>query len=150
MVEEQALIVAVSDQYLTLSCETKTSCGSCQARQVCGHGALAEGLAGAHARQDLQVALPAHIEGLSAGDRVLIGISGPALTRSSTRIYLWPLLALIVGMGLGQSVGSNWADLWSMLLGGGFFYAVFRYVILPNDAKLSKTMEPSVIKKLQA
>lgn len=98
MIEESGTVVATAGEDAWVETSRGSSCGSCSAKG-CGTGALSEVLG--RRTQQLRVKNPI---GAARGDRVVLGIDESALLRGSLAVYLVPLLALLGGGLLGESV----------------------------------------------
>lgn len=122
------LLLDVSDQGDSV-CQS----GSCGAGGLgCQTNAFARLLKRAPA---LKLRLPL-TEAVSVGDRLLLSLSQRALIKLSVMAYGVPLLALLVGMGLGQELAD---DLGALLFGGGALLSSWYMV-----GKLTLTCTPSV------
>lgn len=103
MIEETARVVAREGDEVWVEAERRSACGGCSAASGCGTGALA----GVFGRRTLR--LRAHDEtGAAVGDRVRIGLDEAALVRGSLAVYLVPLLTLLGGALLGESLAPQW------------------------------------------
>jgi sigma-E factor negative regulatory protein RseC len=75
------------------------------------------------------------------GDQVLLTIEGQSLIKLSFLVYLFPILALLVGAGIGQELAPALKinpELTSFALGAIFFGLAFALVRL-KDKKLEQT-----------
>ncbi|MDA9556324.1 SoxR reducing system RseC family protein [Vibrio sp.] len=109
---------------VTLTCEQKTSCGSCASKKQCGTGIVSSAVGSKSLRWTLLTQEP-----LSVGDVVEIGLPEQTLLRSASVVYLIPLLALIVGAFIGHlwlaplfSAGEGAVILISAIFTGGGIY----------------------------
>lgn len=100
MIEEPGLVVAVEGAYAQVQTQRRGACGGCSANGVCGTSVLERylGRRPVHLRALNQA-------GANVGDRVLVGISEQGLLKAAAAGYLLPLLGLIAGALLGQSLG---------------------------------------------
>lgn len=99
MIEENAVVVAVEGDDAWVETSRRSSCGGCAAKQGCGTGALSQVLG--RRNQRLRVKNPISA---AAGDSVVLGITESALIKGSLAVYLLPLLALMAGGLLGESM----------------------------------------------
>ncbi len=112
-------MVAVDGRYAAVRTEPRSVCGGCQARGACGTSLL-ERVFGARSTQVWAL----NEARASVGERVVVGISEQGLMVASVAVYLMPILALVVGAVLGQTLISGAsADLGS-LLGGALGFAL--------------------------
>lgn len=91
MIEEVGIVVACQNDDITVKTQIKTTCGSCQAQQNCGTGAIARALTPRDEVLSFKTDLP-----VGVGSRVRIGIPEEALLKASFFLYLLPLLGLLV------------------------------------------------------
>lgn len=99
MVEHRGIVQHVADGKAIVAMET-AGCGSCGHGSSCGVGRMAAG------RQATLLTLPAG-EGLRVGETVNIVIPERNLLALGLLGYLFPALALIIGAGLGASLGGS-------------------------------------------
>ncbi|MDO6461156.1 SoxR reducing system RseC family protein [Granulosicoccaceae sp. 1_MG-2023] len=90
MMEKTAQVVSVDGERAVLSMQRQSACGACQARKGCGSAALGS----VFDRQESLLAL--NRVGAVAGDYVRIGIDDSILVGSAVRMYLLPLVLMIV------------------------------------------------------
>ncbi|HET8817216.1 MAG TPA: SoxR reducing system RseC family protein [Pseudidiomarina sp.] len=92
MIREHAHIIAVEPEYLLVSTELKTGCGSCQQQNTCGAGIISKAFS--DRRAEFRIARPS--EGhFREGEMVELLLSETALTKLSLLLYGSPLAALI-------------------------------------------------------
>lgn len=91
MIEEVGVVVAQRDNDIAVRTQIKTTCGSCQAQDNCGTGAIARALTPRDEVLSFTTDLPVQI-----GSRVRIGIPEEALLKASFFLYLMPLIGLLV------------------------------------------------------
>ena len=116
----------------------RSSCESCGA---CGMGGRAE----------MNFILKNDI-GAQVGDRVLIEMRSQALYKAAFLVYTIPLVALIIGFTLGQSMGRSWgmgpqpAEL--VGIGIGFILLVFTFLALrwfDRHQGLGNKLQPQLV-----
>jgi sigma-E factor negative regulatory protein RseC len=100
MIEEPGLVVTVEGEYAEVQTQRRGACGGCSANGVCGTSLLERylGRRSVHLRA-------LNRAGAGVGDRVLVGVSEQGLVKAAVAGYLLPLLGLIAGALLGQSLG---------------------------------------------
>mgnify|MGYP000179511421 CR=1 FL=1 len=109
----RGVVCDVGADYLLLETEQQSSCASCAVKAGCGQGALARW--GAQ-RQRLQVPLAGRAAtDYTLGQRVDIGLDEQALVSGALRVYLLPLLGLLVGTCLGQWLGPDLVLGWRLV-----------------------------------
>ncbi|MFG1489170.1 SoxR reducing system RseC family protein [Oceanospirillum sp. HFRX-1_2] len=122
MLEEQAIVVEVSSNEVWVETCRQTACQSCSAKSSCGHSLLSKISSGK--TQRLQVNTDKELQ---VGDQVVLGLGEGAFLRGSALVYLFPLLALIVGALAGESLFGQ-DSLMSFILAGAGLLAGFGYV----------------------
>ncbi len=99
----QSIVVATVQKVETdgvwLSTPTSTSCSSCEQQGQCSSGLIAKALP---VRQ--QQLFLAGSTGLLPGQQVEIAVSPGAVLQSALRVYLFPLLAFLAALLLGNSL----------------------------------------------
>ncbi|TBM16969.1 SoxR-reducing system protein RseC [Hafnia alvei] len=124
MMREWATVASWQQGIATLNCEQHSGCGSCGAKNTCGTAVLNKINPQSQHQLQVEIAQP-----LEPGQRVEIGITEANLLRSAVLVYLTPLLGLIVGGGVGQSLmhSDAWAALGALVgAGAGFMFARFK------------------------
>jgi sigma-E factor negative regulatory protein RseC len=92
---------------ISLSCEQKTSCGSCSSAKSCSTGVVSKVMGNkAHFWQLFTV------HTVTTGQVVEIGFPEKSLLQSAALVYLLPLLFMMIGALIGNAVLVPW-------LGGG-------------------------------
>lgn len=104
MIEETAHVVSVEGDNAWVETERRSSCGSCSAKG-CGTGALSKVL-GAK-KQQMKVQNPV---GAKAGDTVVLGIEEGVLLQGSIMVYILPLVLMLAGGLLGESLAPQWGS----------------------------------------
>jgi len=120
MIEEQATVVAIDNDNVTVTSLIKSACGSCQQVDNCGSGQVAK----AFPQKKLSLTLKSSLA-LELGDNVVLGLNESALLQSAWQVYLWPLLGLILASWFGQWLVANAIlphEFFAIILGviGGF------------------------------
>lgn len=112
MLTETGRVVAVERDGIWVETIRQSTCGSCAARQGCGHrllNRLGDG------KQGYIRVLPGRVSPAECeiNDQVRIGIPGEVILRGSLVVYLLPLLTLLLGAGSavalfpGQTSGAD-------------------------------------------
>jgi sigma-E factor negative regulatory protein RseC len=97
MIEERATVIEVSDGYIGLEIEHRSTCVGCHARLHCKDSMLS-----AIYRPKLTwVQAPSYIF-LQPGDKIVISIDDGLLLRGALLVYLLPLALLLFGVILVQ------------------------------------------------
>lgn len=124
MIEETGRVAEVEPGFAWVETRRQSTCGSCSARGGCGTSVLSRVLG----QRTVRVRALDRI-GAAVGDEVVLGLDDGALLRGSLAVYMVPLLALIAGALLAESVGPQWGfGQGFVLLGGvaglasGFFW----------------------------
>lgn len=109
MIEETGRVTEVEPGYAWVETRRTSTCGSCAARGGCGTSVLSRVLGQRTARVKALDRV-----GASVGDEVVLGLDDGALLRGSLAVYMMPLVALILGAILAETVAPQWG------LGEGF------------------------------
>lgn len=131
MIEEQARVLAVQADTATVAVERRSACGNCSASGGCGTAVLATWLP--NRRLIVRVA---DAIGVTPGDLVVIGLDEQQFQRIALRLYATPLLGLMIGALLGQTVGPFLGlspELGSILLGLSGMLAALHWVRRRNS-----------------
>ncbi len=116
MLEESGRIVAVEDDCLWVETIQKTACGTCEAEKGCGTSVLGKYLSKTNF---IRVLLEGRdCSNYRIGDTVKIGIAEDVVVKASLFIYLLPMIGLIGGAIIGDSLyGSDTSTLFGAILG---------------------------------
>ncbi|QHS09833.1 SoxR reducing system RseC family protein [Sinimarinibacterium sp. NLF-5-8] len=100
MIEQRAIVTHVDAAGVWIQPIEMAGCVQCRRGQGCGEGALMRALGGRRR------ALPIIGDGggLHAGDAILVGIDEQALLGASLRLYLAPLIGMLVAGTFAHSV----------------------------------------------
>ena len=115
MIEEPGRVVAVESGFAWVETQRRSACDGCEARSGCGTSALARYVGRRSGRVRVIDPLPSRV-----GDTVVVALREDALLRGSLAVYLLPLLLMLGGALLGQTLseGAQAAGEAMPLLGG--------------------------------
>lgn len=99
MIEEQATVTSIDGKIITVKSVVKSACSSCQQLENCGSGQISK----AFPQKSLSYKLTSDLQ-VKVGDNVVIGLSERLLLSAAWRVYMWPLIGLLAGSFLGQSL----------------------------------------------
>lgn len=99
MMKQWATVISWQNGIALLRCEPHSGCGGCHAHRGCGSHLLNELVPESEHHLQLVISQP-----LKSGQKVEIGISEGNLLRSALLVYLTPLVGLIAGGALFQSL----------------------------------------------
>ncbi len=99
MIEERATVIEVSDGYIWLDIECRSTCVGCNASSRCEGGILSE----IYRNKLIWVQAPSYIS-LQPGDKVVISMDDGLLLRGALLFYLLPLVFLLFGVTLGKAL----------------------------------------------
>ncbi|MCH2056711.1 MAG: SoxR reducing system RseC family protein [Thalassotalea sp.] len=145
--EELAKVISVHDQHVVVQSLVKSTCSSCQQVDNCGTGIVAKAIP--QQKMTLEIATDLSLD---VGDEVLISIPEEAMLSVAWRVYLWPLLGLIIAAGGVQylmSQGLFNSELMVMLAGGiGAFvgYKISKTQLESSDAH--QALQPKITQKV--
>ncbi len=120
MVEEHGTIIESRDGLAIIETVLQDGCESCTSKPLC-HGE--EG-------SDLKIVEAYNPLDAQVGDKVLFQVPGATMLKAGASAYLYPLIALIVGVFFGQAVGEKFFPLMDKELIGfavGIFFVVGAY-----------------------
>lgn len=135
---ESGRVVAIEDDALWVETIRRSTCGTCAAQKGCGQGLLNK--MGDGKRNHIRVLL----DGVPASkfnldDAVEFSVPDNVLLKAAALVYLLPLLAMLLGMGLAH----EWFDSESMAalgalagFAGGFLLVRFHAVMNAQNPKL--------------
>lgn len=150
MIEEQATVIALIDEKITVETVVKSSCSACQQIDDCGSGQIAK----AFNQKTVTFDIDAHncSSKLSLGDRVVIGLPEKLLLSAAWQVYMLPLIGLFVGGGIGQWMMYNTIlthELYALALGLVFSFMGFQLAKrLQSKANNQNKWQPKLLKVL--
>ena len=116
MIEQLATVVAVEDDAAWVETQRRSACGACAMNKGCGAGLFAKAFGFDSPR--LKVT---NIQGVEAGDQVVIGIDEQALVRGSFAAYMVPILFMLGFAVVGEAMTAAWpvidSDIVSLISG---------------------------------
>lgn len=148
MIEEQGTVLALVGDYAEIRPERRGGCGACSANGACGVSLLDRFFG----RRPVRL-LALNQAAAAVGDRVIIGVSEQGLVSAALAAYLVPILGLVIGAALGQSVGpvadGDFQDFWS-LFGGFVGFSLALFWLRRYSARLARNPElaPIILRRL--
>ncbi len=100
MIEERGEVTAVNPPYAMVVTQRSSSCGSCSTK---GCGTRSLNALFPERSQEMKVLNPVEAR---VGDHVVLGLEEGALLRGSLAVYIVPMLTLIIGGVLGETLAS--------------------------------------------
>ncbi|MCJ8350222.1 SoxR reducing system RseC family protein [Moritella sp.] len=97
MIIETAIVKSVIGDQVSVQCESQSACNHCHASDNCGTGMVAKAFP--HRTHRFTVTKTADVV---AGDKIEIGLREKNLITSAMLVYLLPLAAILLSLGLGQ------------------------------------------------
>lgn len=131
MLVETGRVVAIEADAIWVETIRQSTCGSCAARQGCGHGLLnrmADGRSG-YVRV-LRGEPPADGGHCAVNDQVRISIPEAVILRGSMIVYMLPLLSMLLGAALAGALDADHAEAMAAAgaaVGLGLGFAVVRW-----------------------
>lgn len=120
MAREEGVVTAVGPASAWVKTTRSSACKSCSARHSCTPQENNETL--------VEVVNPIKAK---VGDRILLSIESAALLKAAFLIYVFPILGMLAGAGLGQWAGTalEWNPSWtSPILAALFFIGAFAFM----------------------
>ncbi len=143
MMQEQAIVVEVNGQQVSVETDRQSSCGHCSAKNGCGSALLGKFFD----RNKQHLIVETDLK-LSVGDRILLGLDESALLRGSFIVYAIPLLMMLfLPIVINQFVISEIISILSAVVGFsiGIIYVKYFSVVARNGDNFS----PVVLKRLE-
>lgn len=146
MIEEQATVVAINNNLITVESKVKSTCSSCQQVNECGSGQVAKAIP----QRKLVVTLENSL-GVKVTDIVIIGIPEDKLLQSAWQVYFLPLLGLIGFSAIGQWLNSimllehEFITILLAFVGGYLGYKLARR--LQNRLLCQQNLQPRLLRK---
>ena len=142
MIEEIATVIGVEADGVWVKTQAKTTCGACQQQDSCTSGVVAKALTPKEPRLFIPTAVA-----VLPGQQVRIGLHETALTQAALRVYLVPIVAFMLAMGLLVQMGANeGVQLLGGLLGSGLSLLLVRR----SEQKREKSLQVSLLEVLPA
>lgn len=141
MVEENGTVIHSDADRLIVAVVQSSACQNCRARQGCGQAVLG-GLGDAEAQVAKNHFALTPRPDIPAGAGVRLGIAEDSLSLAAFWMYLWPLLAALVGLLVSAALGySEPLQLLLAMLAGAAAIGVTRYRFRHPDRR----WEPQVL-----
>ena len=99
MIEEQGSVISGDGDFVVVSVERQSACGSCSAKAGCGTSLLADWFP----RRRLTLRLPNTV-GAKPGEAVVLGLVEARFQTASLLLYALPLAGLLLGAIAGESL----------------------------------------------
>ena len=148
MIEVQGLVIAVEDNAVVVQTQRVSTCGSCASKQGCGTAALAKGMG----KGVTEIRIVTDLD-VKVGDRVTLAIEESALLKGSLFIYLFPLMAMILGSLVGDYYSNRLAinnELLSIFCGlAGLVGALLLARLNPYARQFQQRIQPKLLTILQ-
>ncbi len=117
MIEERAVVIDTtfdssnfSKKIARVKVQRTSSCESCSLKSGCGQSTLTK----LSSNQCLELDVENSLD-VKSGDEVLIAIPESGLMSASLRVYLLPLILMVLGAVLGDVINSQ-NEIWTMVL----------------------------------
>lgn len=94
--EEQGRVVEVHGQLAKVALQAESACWSCGAKKFCAAGG------GALRHLDVE-----NTRGAQVGDTVQIEVRPTGVVMAALSVFVWPIVLLLVGYGIGSSLGGT-------------------------------------------
>ncbi len=139
MALEEAIITRTSQDKAFIVTRRTTACEGCSERHACHSlGGIKE--------IEIEVANPVHAE---AGDTVMVAFKTSQLVRLSFMLYIFPIIALVIGAVLGDAFADNFngdASIFAAVF-GFLFFGIALAAIKRKDSQAKKTgqYQPEIV-----
>ena len=146
MIEEQAFIIALSDNNALVEIKRQSSCNSCDAQASCGTSSLSQLFGKRPSQFNLSLNHCDIQDKLKVGDVIMIGLEDLSYLKASLLIYLLPIVFMFLFALLADQL-MHVADVYIMLF--GLFGLWFGLQVASKKAKENQQLlTPQFIKKL--
>lgn len=108
-IRETGIVVAITEQWISVETHRKNACASCSAKAGCGQG-LAEAFF-PNRRHILLVPAEQYQGRIALNDEVAITLPAAAMLAGAFWAYLIPLLAMLTGAVMGQAISNTAGEL---------------------------------------
>lgn len=146
MMEENGTVIELKSKHLAIVlCEKSSACKHCASMESCK---VTED-------DNRSMAVEAHNSiGAEVGDRVTLTISSKKFLGSSFMVYIVPLVALLIGAGIGQAIGTRLdsgidPELLSAIFGVAFLVGTFMTIKVGSKAIPRESYLPRIARVLQ-
>ena len=144
MIEEKALVVSSNTQYAWVTPLRGSSCAGCPSAATCSSSFLNSILKN-KAQRTVKID---NLDGVSAGEHVVVGIHSVNLVLSSALAYLLPVICLIVFSLIGQLF---FTEAVSILLGiSGLLFGLYAANTTAANVRVCGKLEPIMLGKTSA
>ncbi|MGS2721899.1 SoxR reducing system RseC family protein [Paraglaciecola aestuariivivens] len=150
MIKEVGKICAIeqaqSGQVIWVETQIKTTCGSCQAQNNCGTGAIAKVLGNKTQRLKFN-----YDKAVKIGQQVSLGVTEESLLKASMLMYLLPMFVLLCSALAGTLVLPTMgltSELWIIGLAGVTTYLAMRVVKYKLNRTSNTQYSPQILQVL--
>ncbi len=142
MIEQTVKVVAVKDDTVWVESLARHGCARCEAGQGCGGGIFAKLFGDKQFRMEISNSLL-----LKEGDNVVIGIPENSVTTASLWAYLLPLMGLLLGAVMGNSMDAVNEEFWTLSLAlFGVVFALLLGVLRVRTQRFRKKYTPQMLR----
>ncbi|WP_448211952.1 SoxR reducing system RseC family protein [Colwellia sp. MEBiC06753] len=141
--DEQAQVIAINQGSVIVQSRVKSSCSQCQQVDNCGSGQVAKAFPQPKLTLEIETS-----ETFNIGDNVIISIPEQQLLSVAWRVYLWPIIGLMLGASLGQYLTSTqffsheWPAMIMALSGGVIGFLMSRHQV--NTSPRQQMLLPTI------
>ncbi len=138
VIVEEGIVVSIENGFADVSVSQNEKCDECSAKIICKPN-----------KDHLNIL---HVEdplGTRVGDSVRIEIKGNSLLKASFNLYGIPLILLLVGILLGNSIfpGDKFSELYSFLFGIALTAIYYLFTFLHNKDQRNQILPKIVFVK---
>jgi sigma-E factor negative regulatory protein RseC len=140
---EQGIVIRINSEATWVKTVRTSACEGCSAKGSChtvGGG------------QDMEVKA-LNEAGAQVGDRIVLSFANTSLLKATFLVYVFPIILLIVGAALGQTLAPLMAlnpSVLSVLLGFSFFFGALLIVkVRASQMAKKNAYQPKIVKILK-
>ncbi len=146
MIEEQAFIIALSENNAVVEIKQQSSCISCDAQSSCGTSSLSKLFGNRPSQFNLNLNQHSVQKELKVGDVIMIGLEDLSYLKASLLIYILPIFSLFLFALFAEQV-MQVPDIFVMLMGLLGLWLGFKVASKKANAQ-QQLLTPQFIKKL--
>lgn len=139
MATEEGIVTAVTDTTAWVKTSRSSACEHCSAKDSCSPTNKLEA--------EVEVDNPVQAR---VGDRILLNVETASLLKASFLIYVFPILCMIAGAGLGQGMGmvTDLDPAWTSPVVALIFFAGALFFMCSKGNRLAQTeaYRPKIIR----
>ena len=143
MIKEQATVIAVNGDEVTVAAQVVSTCNACQAQSDCGTGTIAKALT--PKMNELTLRTPVAVK---IGQQVTIGVPERGIVTASALLYILPLLFFIGSLVVCQLLLRETLlhhELVHLIMAGALTYVFYRQLAMYLRKLDARQFQPVIL-----